>query len=462
MTNFKGVVEHQRWAKNEIGKLWDYVKKNQSSSTPGGGNPSGGAVVETTYTDLVNTLIPNEELVVGTVYKVLDIHSDQNTRAFPVNGYFTALSPTTLNPNGIGEFIEPRYDNIPIANRGELDGVTILTGYYAWGNKVWFIAASTGLMLNEFNLGGGFMLVNSKNDSQFNNNYETSFDEIYYDVEWDCIFSRHNKNTNVKVSRSKYGYSDLELIEYVRFNQDIKQELVGKFTITKGFVNVEIIDAFIYPNVVNFNGYVNTLKVGSSCELSIEAENNKIHKISNCIIDNGGSAYFYYGDCMLIKISDVEVSGSGVFDYYAEATPLIGTSSFTRDNYGMKASSGYININEGDVVQGVSNLYAVDGGSINLNRIFGAGACAFIHSSMNSSITLDSVTTILKNINVEGASSLSGTINGNITDLYLRSGASASNTLIDDLFSVEIIGQSLDFSTLTGPLGYKLYSALTT
>ena len=73
----------------------------------GGGNSSGGTVVETTYTELVNTLIPNAELIPGAFYKILD--ADVNLYG-GTEIILTAITSNQLSLQGSGKFYCPKYD----------------------------------------------------------------------------------------------------------------------------------------------------------------------------------------------------------------------------------------------------------------------------------------------------------------------------------------------------------------
>lgn len=72
-----------------------------------GGNSSGDTVVETTYTVLINTLIPNAELIPGAFYKILD--ADVNLYG-GTEIILTAITENELSLQGSGKFYCPKYD----------------------------------------------------------------------------------------------------------------------------------------------------------------------------------------------------------------------------------------------------------------------------------------------------------------------------------------------------------------
>lgn len=442
---------------NRIACLGKRLNELESS---GGSGPASESMITTTLTELNDTLIPNNELVPGIIYKVLDIHSGYNQRAFPVNGYFMAVSTNRLDTNGVGEFIEPNYNNVSFFSRTELNGAALLVGYYAWGNKVYQLAGNV-TFINEFNLGGDATLINSTAHPDFETVYETNYDEIYYDLEWDVILGRYSTKTNVKVSRTRNGYSDLELIEYIKFNHDIIQTLEGKTTVVRGFVNVEIVDSFIYPNLINFSGLVNTAYVGPSCELSIESETKKPHRIENMrVIGEGSYAYFYFENTRPTFFNTIKIETASGLDYYAEVDANA-EDPFSRVYQDIVSEeSSYISINDIDALTGGGIIKALGASSIQVNRPSGSDGISNIVANHNSEVNAE-ITGTLQYLTLDNNCSFSSTVSTSITSVSMRNNASVTNNSGFNLSVIDIVGFTLDLSTIAADTNSKIYSGLT-
>lgn len=228
----------------------------------GGGNPSGGTggtggtVVETTYDDLINTLIPNEELIPGTFYRILDADK-------PLYGgteiTLTAISSNELSLQGSGKFYCPKYDvsaertgygiwtkqmegtfysivgtfvqnEVVTANNGatatylaqgflewisgDWSGATSITGYWSgatanisgvttpsysigqvvhWGGKSWTnVNGNIGASIDKYTLNSEWTEI------PFNStDYNVYIDEIHYDFDNDMIIYRKDRYNNV-------------------------------------------------------------------------------------------------------------------------------------------------------------------------------------------------------------------------------------------------------------------------
>lgn len=430
------------------------------------GNSTGptfglGPYTEITFSEAQN-LVSTSSLEPGVLYKILDIHSSYNTKAFPVNGYFVALSSNKFSENGYGEFIEPRYDNVPIVKRQELNGASLITGYYAWGNKVWSISGN-GIYIDEFTLGGDFVLINSATHEDFNFVYETNLDEIVYDLDTDLIRGRHNKKTNVKVLLTKDSSSDYTTTEQIRFNHNFSATIVSKTTVLNGVVNFTAIDPFLYDKLVNFPGCINTVYIGMGSEFSVYVDTHKNHVLQNIKVASASYLYIYFDNVRLTNIQDITIDEQSGLDisYNFDNDP---SAQIRRNFMSIEVrNSSYVQISDTGNKSSIGPLLANNGSGIELTLADGFGGVGNITTLNNSKCIIDQPVgaSDKTNITIDNESNLNTTGPNLINGLKIDFKGEVSGSTTHSFTHSQVVGLSLDLATFTGLENNRNFSGLT-
>jgi hypothetical protein len=380
-------------------------------------------VIVNSESDL-DALITNNELVPGTIYKVLNIHSDYNTRVLPVNGYFEAVSSSALSENGIGEFVEPNYSNINIFTRN-LVGVVAFNNF-AWGNKIWIAENPLGVPAydysDEYHLIGGNIStevrVMDQSDFSYNTLYETNYDEISYSFANKGIYYRNNKKNNVVAHTT---LSDYLLIEKIRFNDPAR--IAGDLKNSKpyGFTNAYFLNANLEDNVLNYAGKIDNLIVDNSYA-SLFTTSSNLTLLEDITVKASSSFEFAINtETRKTSITNVSVVDSSFFSI--DVTEDSNPSDFASKNLAFfEIKSFSIFSSSGHIFASGTNVSLSGYSTFELNSTSTSQGYDNIAISTNSQISMENTGGYIYNLVARFNSSVFGALSQDITNMEIISG----------------------------------------
>jgi hypothetical protein len=380
-------------------------------------------VIVNSESDL-DVLITNNELVPGTIYKVLNIHSDYNTRVLPVNGYFEAVSSSALSEKGIGEFVEPNYNNIDIFTR-DLAGVVVFKNF-AWGNKIWIAENPLGNTAydysDEYNLiegnVGTEVRVMDQSDFLYNTLYETNYDEISYSFANKGIYYRNNKKNNVVAHTT---LSDYLLIEKIRFNDPAR--IAGDLKNSKpyGFTNAYFLNANLEDNVLNYAGKIDNLIVDNSYASLFTTSSNLTELYDITVKASSSFEFAINAETRRNSINSVSVVDSSLFsiDITEDSDP----TNFISNNLSFfDLKGGSLFSLTGHIFASGTNVSLLEYSTFNLSSTSTSQGYDNIAISTNSQINMENTGGYIYNLVVRFNSSVFGALSQDITNMEIVSG----------------------------------------
>jgi hypothetical protein len=263
-----------------------------------GWSSGGGGIIENSLSEF-QTLITNSQLQIGTTYRINGI--DGNF----CDGFFTALTPNTFDPNGSGLFRNPNYSLYQLWTNQFYNGVSISVGVpslndvftngtqsFIWKNTELYIANQDSLPNGTYTSGSKSVTVNGA-------------DVWTYDVNDIVIFgNRHWKNVNgnlgAKVDELNLNAEWIEVFDNVKYvvdliTYDIENDWISERKDSKGNeISLSKSGSFNYVKTFNWgkqssinNKITNWL--GVVCNLNFYILNNTL---SNFRVSNNTGNYF--------------------------------------------------------------------------------------------------------------------------------------------------------------------------
>ena len=460
---------------------------------------SNHKTIEVTREELYNNLIPNEKLEPGRLYKITGIESWSFSQHLINCIYLKALTNTSLETTGFGEFYNVDYGYAPVwagnlLEAGLIDSLEYnIDEYVIWGNLLWKnISGQVGTNLKNFGEDwGDISLPNYLSESDWlpitpqesSNHYNISIDVIKYDIENDYIsyredtlgnkyeqsFSnlvRNYPNYGIVDSDESYRYyvGGISLFHWGEpdtvYGNTIKDSLVlncnnsSQLLLDSSFYNNNFENSLFYENLIISNSirnnkflnsgfYYNHLK-GSSVESN---EYNKSYSSSN-ILDS-----VVFGNNILLNQSNFE---NNIFKYISVSFNSLNSSYIVNNNLKSPNQGSSVRLYKNTLYDSSiqSNMYYIDIAFNILNR------GSLIANNTDNEITvynristitknnLDNNSTINSNDFVEEGKGISGYSKG-INDNILNNTCNINSNIVKN--GSRIFGHTLEYySTING------------
>lgn len=268
---FKLVAQSSTWPSlnDRVGVIKVYNGIAGATGSAGVDGTDGTTIIEIKLTDLL-VLIGDNALGIGVIYKIEGCDIGLYDNEVPKDGgtviFLQALENNKLSQVGTGIFYTPKYENYDIFDYDQI-GTYVTDDIKIWGGYCWkFKGGGTNNSIDLFNLetSDWSKLTPSVENLTY---YNTSYDEIKYDITNDRIIYRNEKNVNIvstNFDNIKYWedanglYNPIKVFQWGRirdiYNQNITDSYNENINMIGSQYNI-IFNNLSYQRLITNYGY---------------------------------------------------------------------------------------------------------------------------------------------------------------------------------------------------------------